>query len=278
MKFSIITPSYNQLEHLQRCVASVADQSGLGMFGGAEHLVQDGCSGAGFDAWATSQKSAKVVSEPDKGMYDAINRGFSRASGNLLAWLNCDEQYLPGTLAKVAKWFDGNPKAEILFGDVVLVSSDGIPLGYRQAIRPLRGHVRNCFLPTFSAATFFRRTIVDAGHSFDPNFRAIADAVWVDGILGAGRQVGILNEPLAIFTQTGENLGQSSVSKDESAKWRGWGTKRSRLRRLFWSNLHSLRKLRSGAYRSRNVEISIHLDATSGRVLRTGVIREEWVC
>ena len=53
-------------------------------------------------------------------MYDAINRGFAKASGDILAWLNCDEQYLPGALAKVADHFARHPRTDILFGDIIL--------------------------------------------------------------------------------------------------------------------------------------------------------------
>ena len=50
-------------------------------------------------------------------MYDAINRGFARASGDIVCWLNSDEQYLEGTLAKVADYFETHPDIDVLFGD-----------------------------------------------------------------------------------------------------------------------------------------------------------------
>jgi hypothetical protein len=65
MKFSIVTPSFNQLDHLKRCVASVADQAGSFEL---EHLIHDGGSGAEFEKWSSSQDSASVVMEKDKGM------------------------------------------------------------------------------------------------------------------------------------------------------------------------------------------------------------------
>ena len=196
VKFSIVTPSFRQVDYLRLCARSVADQAGDFTH---EHLVQDGGSGADFAAWAAEQGFADVLSEPDRGMYDAINRGFARAKGEILAWLNCDEQYLPGTLAKVAAWFAAHPDKDLLFGDVVLVAPDGIPLSYRQAVTPLPDHIRHCFLTTYSAATSVRRRVIDEGHWLDTNYRAIADAVWIEELLEAGYRPGVLNEPLAVL-------------------------------------------------------------------------------
>jgi glycosyltransferase involved in cell wall biosynthesis len=209
-------------------------------------------------------------------MYDAINRGFARADGEILAWLNCDEQYLPGALAKVAAWFEANPEKDILFGDVVLVSPEGVPLAYRQAILPLRGHIRSCFLPTFSAATFVRRRVIDQGHLLDTRFRAIADAVWIDTLLGAGFRAGLLNEALAVFTQTGENLGQTRAAAAESESWRRECGAAAGWRRVLWSGVHRLRKMLRGAYGTREIEIRIHRPGESGRSISRGQAGGRW--
>jgi glycosyltransferase involved in cell wall biosynthesis len=273
MLLSIITPSYRQVEYLRLCARSVADQRGSFTH---EHLVQDGGSGEEFEAWEAGQGFARVCSEPDGGMYDAINRGFARAEGEILAWLNCDEQYLPGTLGKVAAWFEAHPDRDILFGDVILVSPEGAPLSYRQAVLPLRGHIRSCFLPTFSAATFVRRRVVEQGHRLDTRFRAIADAVWIDSLLGAGYRAGLLNEALAVFTQTGENLGQTRAAAAESEDWRRECGASAVWRRWFWSGVHRLRKSLRGAYGRREIEIAVHLPGTEGRTLTRGRAGGRW--
>lgn len=272
-RFSIITPSYKQVEHLRRCALSVADQEGEFI---TEHLVQDGLSGTSFDAWAAQQQFSTCVSECDAGMYDAINRGFARAGGEILAWLNCDEQYLPRTLETVAHFFATNPKVDILFGDIVIVSSDGIPIGYRQAVKPLRGHIRSCFLSTFSAATFVRRKIIDDGHLLDTNFLAISDAVWIDELLRSGYRSKVLNQPLSVFTQTGNNLGQTAVSAEEGQKWRGVTGVHGKLRKFYWSMLHRLRKTMAGAYQRRHARVSIYHGDDSFRRESAGLVSERW--
>src|SRR6266480_7414531 len=91
MRFSIITPSYRSAQWLRLCVASIADQQGVEL----EHIVQDSCSDDGTQDWLPKDPRVKAFIEKDRGMYDAVNRGFQRSSGELLAYLNCDEQYLP---------------------------------------------------------------------------------------------------------------------------------------------------------------------------------------
>ena len=106
MDFTIVTPSFRQLEQLGCCIASVADQEGVTL----EHIVQDdGTEGFGdfakkmAERWPDRSCYQRVmVSEKDGGMYGAINRGFEKAKGSICAYLNCDEQYLPGVLKNVS--------------------------------------------------------------------------------------------------------------------------------------------------------------------------------
>src|SRR5688572_32885233 len=96
--------------------------------------------------------------EPDHGMYDALNRGFTRASGEILAWLNCDEQYLPGALQAVEERFAAEPKLDVLLADNVVVDPQGNYLAHRFSIRPTSGQIWVRF-PVASCALFFRRRV-----------------------------------------------------------------------------------------------------------------------
>src|SRR5208282_2311123 len=101
MKFSIVTPSFRNSRWLKLCIASVADQQGVEV----EHIVQDSCSDDGTQDWLPQDRRVRAFIEKDSGMYDAINRGYRRAQGDILAHLNCDEQYLPGALRAVGDYF-----------------------------------------------------------------------------------------------------------------------------------------------------------------------------
>lgn len=210
-------------------------------------------------------------------MNEAINRGFRRANGDILAWLNCDEQYLPETLDKVRAWFEENPEHDILFGDVILVTPEGTPLSYRHVIQPYSGHIRSCTLPTLSAATFIRRKVIDQGFYLPTEYKAISDAVWVDTLLRKVFRAGILNQPLAIFTQTGVNLGQTDLSYEEFKSWKIKTQSTGFLRSLYWRSFHRLRKLFMGAYRTWNVSIDIYTAGSSARVTKKARIGFRWI-
>ena len=95
MRFSVITPSFNPTPWLPLCIASVADQDVE-----LEHIVQDAGSTDGTLDWLRDDTRVQTFVERDSGMYDGVNRGLRRATGDILSYLNCDEQYLPGCLLR----------------------------------------------------------------------------------------------------------------------------------------------------------------------------------
>jgi glycosyltransferase involved in cell wall biosynthesis len=244
VRLSIITPSFRSSPWLKLCVASVADQ-GVD----AEHIVQDACSDDGTLEWLTCDTRVKAFVESDQGMYDAINRGLRRARGDLVAYLNCDEQYLPGALKSVLDFFERNPQIQVLFGDLVYVGPEGAYQGCRKLQPPLMYHTWVCQLSTLSCATFFRRELIEAGGFwFDTSYRCGGDGEWMVRLLRNRVRMGALRRFTSCFTRTGSNLGRSARAVEE---WR-------RLRRTapWWARAvapglvlhHRLRRLCNGSY------------------------------
>ncbi|MEQ1861148.1 MAG: glycosyltransferase [Chthoniobacteraceae bacterium] len=216
MKFTIITPSLRQLPWLKRCVRSVADQAGVEV----EHLVQDGGSGPELEAWARTQPSVDLAVEPDRGMYDAINTALSRASGDVCGILNCDEQYLPGTLARVAAVFAREPSVDFVAGDYLVVDPQQQLLAFRK-VTPLRpSMILTDHLYAFTCALFFRRSVFESAGAFDASLKSVADGEWVARALGKGHRAALLHEWLATFTWTGGNLSAHPVSRAEEEQLR----------------------------------------------------------
>ena len=270
---SVITPSYGQTELLQLAALSVVDQ---GVDGEFEHLVQEGKGGRDFENWNGSQNGSDCEVRSDRGMYDAINHGFSRARGDVVAWLNCDEQYLPGVLTKVKSWFEEHPDYDLLFGDTILVTKDGNVLSYRKAIIPKKREIRHYFLSTYSAATFIRRKVLEDGHFLDNRFKAISDAVWIHHLLDSGYQAGVLNEPLAVFLQDGSNLGQTNEGKLEGIRWRRHDTLKGCFLKIWWGFLFRLRKLVNGCYSEKAVRTSVYRKNQEGRQPLAGSVGGIW--
>ncbi|MES2924197.1 MAG: glycosyltransferase [Verrucomicrobiota bacterium] len=272
-RVSVVTPSFKQVNYLICCAASVRDQTGDFT---VEHLIHDGGSGGDFDHWALEQASATCVSEKDDGMYDAINRGFRKASGEIIAWLNCDEQYLPGTLQRVARFFDEHPGTDILFGDIILVDDAMAPLAYRRAVMPTLGHIRYSHLSTFSAATFVRRRVLDEGHFLDTRWKTIADAVWIGELLEAGYRAATLHQPLSVFCMLGTNLGQSALLFAERREWERETGATGKWRKLWYIMQYRLERLRVGAYWTRKVMVSAYRPGFPDRVTTERWVSGRW--
>ncbi|MFM1942304.1 MAG: hypothetical protein RI897_1286 [Verrucomicrobiota bacterium] len=202
--FSIITPSFRQLEWLKLCAASIADQTGVEH----EHIVQDAGTGAPLEEWAAQQSQLKLFVEKDSGMYDAVNRGLKRSQGDLCAYLNCDEQYLPGTLARVKAVFDARPELEVLFGDAHVVDPKGHYICTRRALLPTLNHsLVSGNLAILTCATFFRRRLLDQHKLFfSTDWRIAGDAVWIHDMLSRQISMSLCNFATSTFTDTGENL------------------------------------------------------------------------
>jgi glycosyltransferase involved in cell wall biosynthesis len=252
MEFSIVTPTFKQPEWVRLCTASVADQVGVTF----EHIIQDGGDGEGLE-WLESSPTARLFVEPDGGMYDALTKGISRAAGDVISHLNSDEQYLPGTLDFVHRFFTRNPEIEVVFGDAILISADFRPLGYRRVVLPLRSHTVASHLGTLTSSTFFRRSVVERGLSYKREWRQIGDAALVLSWLDAGIKMATISRPLSVFTFTGVNLGMGKAAKEEGVLFRAQGDPQRLLHPALLAAHHRVRKLLAGAYRRRNLSIEI---------------------
>ena len=251
---SVVTPSFRQFNWLKLCAASVADQEGVDH----EHIVQDAGSGPELEEWARTVPGLTLFVEKDEGMYDAVNRGLDRSRGAICSYLNCDEQYLPCALARVGAFFDAHPDIDVLFGDAILIDQNGNPLSYRRTVLPTYDHVHYVHLNTPTCATFFRRTLVDRGFFFDPKWKVIGDQVWMEQLLRADIRMATVNEPLAVFTFTGQNLGATKASAEEAVRRRGPASLTTRAKQIGASVSHRVRKLLAGAYKPRKVGIQIY--------------------
>ncbi len=262
---SIVTPSYRQTDWLQLAIASVADQTGVEV----EHIVQDAGTEnihAFFEKQTAPRASARyiprLVVEKDQGMYDAINRGLTKSRGEILGYLNCDEQYLPGALREVSDYFARHPDVDVLFGDAILIDSTGSPLSYRRTTLPTLSHLRAAPLNTLTCATFFRRRVLDRGHLFPVHLKVAGDQYWVFELLRAGVSMGVVSKALSVFTFTGGNLSHSTIADQEKSSWLPVGEKPTRFGRPFMILWHRIRKLFAGAYRPRKVDIEVYTGAS----------------
>jgi glycosyltransferase involved in cell wall biosynthesis len=194
---------------------SIVDQRGIEI----EHIVKDAGSTDGTVEWLQTSKDLSYQVRKDAGMYDAINQGIDLAQGDIITYLNCDEQYLLNSLRRVVDFFGEHPNIDLVFGDVLLVTPDGNLIAYRKGY-PLRWYyVASSHLYVFSCALFFRREIFDSGLRFDKTYKSIGDRDLVVRALRQGVRVAHLKRYLSVFTMTGSNLSANTMSKSERQRY-----------------------------------------------------------
>ncbi len=243
---SVVTPSFRSGRWLPLCLASVADQGVR-----YEHIVQDAGSDDGTLEWLRQDPRVRVFVETDRGMYDAVNSGYRRARAEILSYLNCDEQYLPGALTQVLDFFKHHPEVDILFGDCLVVDAAGDYLCERRALTPQLIHTWTASnLAFLTAATFIRRRVLDQHRLwFNADLRSAGDQDWALRLVRAGVQRTVLPKFLSVFTETGSNLGLDLNTAYERRAFHGtapiWARWLSPLALVHFR----LRRWRAGHYR-----------------------------
>ena len=158
-RVSIVTPSYNQGRFLEETIISVLNQD----YPNLEYIMIDGGStDNSVDIIRKYEdRLAYWVSEPDKGQSDAINKGFQRATGEILAWLNSDDIYLPGAIKAAVQFFEQHPDIDFVYGDFCLIDERGRVLFQRKEIDfDYKILLYGCNLIS-QPTSFFRRTVLD---------------------------------------------------------------------------------------------------------------------
>lgn len=211
-QFSIITPSYNQFDWLKLCSASIADQSNVTV----EHIVQDAGTGKDLEEWAAAQPRIKLYLEKDSGMYDAVNRGLKRAAGRILAYLNCDEQYLPNALSSVAAAFQRDQKIDVLLAGTVVVNREGQYICSRPALKPRLSDLRAGRMYNLTSSIFFRANFIRKNDLFfNSDLRIVGDLDWLRRVMEARGHVGTLNLFTSTFADLGTNLALTATGLKE---------------------------------------------------------------
>lgn len=205
MKLSIITPSYNQAQYIERTIQSVLQQTGDFEL---EYIIMDGGSKDGsleiIQRYAVQDARIQWVSEPDGGQSDAINKGLKLASGEVVAYLNSDDYYRAGALQAVAQYFTKHPDIQWLYGQCDIVDEQDQLM--RQSITRYkrfferRYSYKKLLAENFISqpATFWRRSAVEqVGYFTKENHLVMDYEYWLK--LGEVSMPGYIAQPLSAF-------------------------------------------------------------------------------
>ena len=173
MKISIVTPSYNQGQFIERTLQSVASQAAAGLE--IEHVVFDGGSTDNtVEVLKNFSPPVRWVSNKDNGQADAVNQGISATDGEIIGWLNSDDIYYPGVVARVVEYFDRHPEIDVVYGmanhidleDQAFESYPSEPWDFERL-------KETCFI--CQPALFFRRRVVEKHGLLDESLNYCMD-------------------------------------------------------------------------------------------------------
>ncbi len=243
MRFTIITPSLNYGRFLGDCLESVAMQAtppgdertsatvvnetpkpGAGQIPpisnlqspiplSIEHLVFDAGSADGSAEVAARFPHIQWIAEPDRGMSHAINKGFDRATGDWVMWLNADDRLKPGALSQIAETL-GKSDADIVYAGWDFIDEDGRHIRSIRVPRWSRFvHIHHHCLIGSTAAFYRKSTVIDAGHRLHEDFRYVMDGEFFARLDAAGLRIQRAPGTLADFRLHDANASQRHLGR-----------------------------------------------------------------
>lgn len=210
MLITIVTVTYNAEGTLERTLKSVEMQT----HGNVEHIIMDGASKDGTLAIAQAYKERnddrdiRIVSEPDKGLYDAMNKAIAIANGEYICFLNAgDKLHNPQTLEFIVHIAQHNPDAGVIYGDTDIVDDNGMKLRERRLSPPKRLNWRSfkSGMLVCHQAFYAKRSIVPA---YDLSYRFSADFDWCVRIMkkAATMSMPLVNSHLTLADYLSEGM------------------------------------------------------------------------
>lgn len=212
MDFTIVTASYNYGHYIGECLQSVAAQEGVTL----EHLVMDACSKDDTAEVVARFPHASFFQEPDKGMTDGINKGFLKAKGKWVMWLNADDRLKPGALKALKAFAEANASADVIYGCWDFIDATGGFLR-RMTLFPFDPRIlvqQGCYIG--STACFYRnQTTIGEGHILNDDFGFCMDGEYYARLAHLGKHFVYFPKVLADFRLHNESISQRNLGRQD---------------------------------------------------------------
>ncbi|MEM6820973.1 MAG: glycosyltransferase family 2 protein [Verrucomicrobiota bacterium] len=210
MDFTIVTPTLNQGRYIEQTLNSVISQQNVSV----QYIVVDGGSSDETASILERYKSrvSTIISEPDCGQADALRKGFALAEGEIVAYLNSDDYFLPGTLERIRQLMNEHTDTDLIYGDRIFVDADNNLIRYWK----LPVHVdyvmlRWDFIP--QEAAFWRRSAMEFVGGIDKKYQFAMDYDLFARMMKAGKNFKHSDQFFAVFREHAE--AKTSVLMNE---------------------------------------------------------------
>jgi len=206
MDISIVTPVFNSIRWIELCLQSVRHALKGRNY---EHIVVDGGSTDGTLDYLNQQKDIRLILGPDKGMYDALNKGMAAARGRILGHLNADEQYDRAGLAHALEKLD-QTGADAVFGPTIMLDEHLNLLYLFNQITIPRPIDADYQMPVQTCSLLYHRHIWER-EPFPSEFRMVGDHVWIRRQFHKGWKLGSVRRPIGIFVWHSDQLAPRHI-------------------------------------------------------------------
>lgn len=205
---TIVTASYNYADYIGEMLDSVVTQEGVKY----EHLIYDAGSVDGTLEVIKNYDHVELVVEPDKGMSDAINKGFKAAKGKWVMWLNTDDRLKPQALKKFLDFADKHQEEDVIYGAWDFIDGEGKYIRTMSAFpfQKTMLSMLGCYIG--STSCFYRRaTTIDEGFFLNERFKYVMDGEYYNRLAHAGKKFKHFRQIIADFRMHGDNLSQKHL-------------------------------------------------------------------
>ena len=209
---SIVTPVFNSSRWIDLCIRSVRHALQGQSY---EHIVVDGGSTDGTLEYLKHQQDIRLILGPDKGMYDALNKGMAAARGRVLGHLNADEQYDRAGLAQALQKLEQS-EADAVFGPTIMLDGQLNFLYLFNQITVPRPIDADWHMPVQTCSFLFRRRIWERSH-YPAEYRVVGDHVWFRRQMKLGLNLVSTRRPIGIFTWHQDDIAKRLGSHGENA-------------------------------------------------------------
>jgi len=214
---SIITPTYNRADYIENTIKSVLEQS----YNNIEYIIVDGCSTDStvdlLDKYKHQDARLDYISENDYGMYDAINKGFKLAKGEILAYINSDDLYTPGVLNEVVNYFNKHPEIDVVYGDTLVIHSNMKTVHINMYMPKPENWLRAGGIIA-QPTVFMRRACWDNIGNLKKDVQYLGDCEYWLRLINHGYRLGKINEILAIELNHENTLRNTMKQKIDDEK------------------------------------------------------------